>query len=84
MKAVLKSTFKIPFNKTNLDRAVQASATQHEGELIVQVDSLKREQKLVAKLTHFKLSSVMCHKHIYLNSIMLHSKPRYEGSSLRE
>ena len=44
--------FKIPVNETNLDRAVQASATQHEAELIVQMDSLKKEnKKLVAKVT---------------------------------
>ena len=52
MQEFLKETFKIPVNETNLDRAVQASATQHEAQLIVQMDSLKKEnQKLVAKVT---------------------------------
>ena len=51
MQGFLKETFKIPVDKTNLDRAVQASATQHEAELIAQVDSLKKEnRKLVAKV----------------------------------
>ena len=51
MQGFLKETFKIPVNETNLDRAVQASATQHEAELIAQVDSLKKEnRKLVAKV----------------------------------
>ena len=47
MQEFLKGTFKIPVNETNLDRAVQASATQHEAELIVQMDSLK----MLAKVT---------------------------------
>ena len=52
MQEFLKGTFKIPVNETNLDRAVQASATQHEAELIVQMDSLKKEnKKLLAKVT---------------------------------
>ena len=46
MQGFLKETFKIPVNETNLDRAVQASATQHEAELIAQVDSLKKENKI--------------------------------------
>ena len=50
MQEFLKGTFKIPVNETNLDRAVQLSATQHEAELIVQVDSLKKENK--TELSH--------------------------------
>ena len=51
MQEFLKETFKIPVNEKNLDRAVQASATQHEAELIVPVDLLKKEnKKLVAKV----------------------------------
>ena len=50
MQEFLKGTFKIPVNETNLDRAVQLSATQHEADLIVQVDSLKKENK--TELSH--------------------------------
>ena len=51
MQEFLKEPFKIPVNETNLDRAVQASATQHVAELIVQVNLLKQEnKKLVAKV----------------------------------
>ena len=40
-----------PVSKTNLDIRVQASATQHEAELIEQMDSLKIEnKKLVAQV----------------------------------
>ena len=44
--------FKTPVNETNLARAVQASTTPYEAELIVQVeDSIKKENKaLVAKV----------------------------------
>ena len=38
----VKETFKIPVNGTNLDKAVQESATQNEAKLIVLVDSLKK------------------------------------------
>ena len=41
----------IPVSKTNLDITVQASATQHEAELIEQMDLLKIEnKKLVAQV----------------------------------
>ena len=41
----------IPVSKTNLDITVQASATQHDAELIEQMDSLKKEnKKLVAEV----------------------------------
>ena len=41
----------IPVRKTNLDITVQASATQHDAELIEQMDSLKKEnKKLVAEV----------------------------------
>ena len=69
MKEFLKEIFKIFVNETNLNIAVEASATQHEAELIVRKDSLKKENK---KLTYFKLSSIMCEKAIYFNLIMLH------------
>lgn len=43
MNNALKETLKIPVNETNLDS--EAHASQHQVELTVQVDSLKKENK---------------------------------------
>ena len=69
----LKETFKIPVNKENFDRVVQASATQHEEELVVRVDSLKKEnRKYVTKVNSLETELSHLSEAIYLNLIMLH------------
>lgn len=45
MQKFLNKSFKIPVNKASLDEDVQASATQHKAELLVRVNSLKKENK---------------------------------------
>ena len=81
----LKETFKIPVNGTNLDKAVQESATQNEAELIVRLDSLKKEnKKLVAKVNSVQTELNHVSESYISHLIMLHGKPRYEGTSLRD
>ena len=51
----MKDIWKFQVNETNIDSVFQASKTQHEGELITWVHSLKKENKdLMAKSNSYQ------------------------------